>query len=153
MRNIRQNLFLAFVYNAIGIPIAAGVLYPWFGLRLSPEIAAAAMALSSLSVVSNANRLRRFGRRTKPRAQPQLVSTAPIVEVGSMPASPARATDPVCGMQVDPTTAVREYLDGAAHYFCSTACRDDFRAAHVVVAAAVAFGSGAASDASATPPH
>jgi len=53
MRNIRQNLFLAFVYNGVGIPVAAGILYPFFGLRLSPMLAAAAMALSSLSVVSN----------------------------------------------------------------------------------------------------
>ena len=58
MSNIRQNLFFAFVYNAAGIPIAAGVLYPTFGLLLSPIIAAAAMALSSVSVVSNALRLR-----------------------------------------------------------------------------------------------
>jgi Cu+-exporting ATPase len=58
MANIRQNLFLAFVYNAIGVPVAAGVLYPWFGLLLSPAIAAAAMALSSISVVGNALRLR-----------------------------------------------------------------------------------------------
>jgi Cu+-exporting ATPase len=57
MRNIRQNLAFAFAYNAIGIPVAAGVLYPAFGIRLSPVIAAAAMALSSLSVVGNANRL------------------------------------------------------------------------------------------------
>jgi Cu+-exporting ATPase len=60
MRNIRQNLFFAFVYNAAGVPIAAGVLYPAFGLLLSPMIAAAAMALSSVSVVGNALRLRRF---------------------------------------------------------------------------------------------
>jgi Cu+-exporting ATPase len=58
MRNIRQNLFLAFVYNSLGVPVAAGVLYPVFGLLLSPIIAAAAMSLSSLSVVSNALRLR-----------------------------------------------------------------------------------------------
>jgi len=59
MRNIRQNLFFAFVYNAAGVPIAAGVLYPVFGILLSPVIAAAAMALSSVSVVGNALRLRR----------------------------------------------------------------------------------------------
>jgi Cu+-exporting ATPase len=59
MRNIRQNLFFAFIYNAAGVPIAAGVLYPAFGLMLSPVIAAAAMALSSVSVVANALRLRR----------------------------------------------------------------------------------------------
>jgi Cu+-exporting ATPase len=59
MRNIRQNLFFAFIYNAAGVPIAAGVLYPAFGILLSPIIAAAAMALSSVSVVGNALRLRR----------------------------------------------------------------------------------------------
>ncbi|HWV43591.1 copper-translocating P-type ATPase, partial [Pseudorhodoplanes sp.] len=59
MRNIRQNLFFAFIYNAAGVPIAAGVLYPAFGLLLSPIVAAAAMALSSVSVVGNALRLRR----------------------------------------------------------------------------------------------
>ena len=59
MTNIRQNLFFAFVYNAAGVPIAAGVLYPVFGLLLSPVIAAAAMSLSSVSVVTNALRLRR----------------------------------------------------------------------------------------------
>jgi Cu+-exporting ATPase len=58
MRNIRQNLFFAFIYNAAGVPIAAGVLYPAFGLLLSPVIAAAAMALSSVSVIGNALRLR-----------------------------------------------------------------------------------------------
>jgi Cu+-exporting ATPase len=117
MRNIRQNLFLAFVYNAIGIPIAAGALYPLLGLRLSPEIAAAAMAISSLSVVSNANRLRRFRLRTKPVGPAPQLREAPVVELGSVaataPASPARVIDPVCGMEVDPPTAVREDFDGA----------------------------------------
>ena len=59
MRNIRQNLFFAFVYNVAGIPVAAGALYPLFGILLSPIIAAAAMALSSVSVIANAARLRR----------------------------------------------------------------------------------------------
>jgi Cu+-exporting ATPase len=61
MRNIRQNLFFAFVYNALGVPIAAGVLYPAFGILLSPIVAAAAMSLSSVSVIVNALRLRRAG--------------------------------------------------------------------------------------------
>jgi Cu+-exporting ATPase len=59
MRNMRQNLFFAFVYNAVGVPVAAGVLYPWFGVLLNPMIAAAAMSFSSVSVISNALRLRR----------------------------------------------------------------------------------------------
>ncbi|NLN38499.1 MAG: copper-transporting ATPase, partial [Smithella sp.] len=59
MRVIRQNLFWAFIYNIIGIPIAAGVLYPFFGILLNPAFAAAAMALSSVSVVSNSLRLKR----------------------------------------------------------------------------------------------
>jgi len=58
MHNIKQNLFFAFVYNALGVPIAAGVLYPFIGILLSPIIAAAAMSLSSVSVVGNALRLR-----------------------------------------------------------------------------------------------
>jgi Cu+-exporting ATPase len=61
MRNIRQNLFFSFVYNALGVPIAAGVLYPTLGLLLSPIIAAAAMSLSSVSVIGNALRLRAVG--------------------------------------------------------------------------------------------
>ena len=59
MKNIRQNLFFAFVYNVLGVPIAAGVLYPFFGLLLSPIIASAAMTLSSVTVIANALRLRR----------------------------------------------------------------------------------------------
>ena len=60
MTNIRQNLFLAFVYNALGVPVAAGILYPFFGLLISPIWASAAMTLSSVSVIANALRLRRF---------------------------------------------------------------------------------------------
>jgi len=59
MRNIRQNLFFAFIYNSLGVPVAAGILYPFFGILLSPMLAAAAMSFSSVSVISNALRLRR----------------------------------------------------------------------------------------------
>ncbi len=64
MRNAKQSLFGAFIYNALGIPIAAGVLYPMFGLLLSPLIAGGAMAASSVTVVTNANRLRFFKTRS-----------------------------------------------------------------------------------------
>ncbi len=113
MRNIRQNLFFALAYNAIGIPIAAGVLYPWLGIRLSPMIAAAAMALSSLSVVGNANRLRRYRTAPLPPAAGE-IDVQPQVEVGAeREASPDAETsppgdlavDPICGMQIDPATA------------------------------------------------
>ena len=60
MKNIRQNLFFAFVYNVLGVPVAAGVLYPVFGLLLSPMIASAAMTFSSVSVIGNALRLRKI---------------------------------------------------------------------------------------------
>ncbi|MBF6215604.1 MULTISPECIES: heavy metal translocating P-type ATPase [Nocardia] len=83
MRNIRQNLVLAFVYNTAGIPLAAGVLYPFTGWMLSPIIAAAAMALSSLSVVGNANRLRAF--------TPVPLPTTPV---GSIDARPVEVATP-----------------------------------------------------------
>lgn len=72
IRNIKQNLFWAFMYNSLGIPIAAGVLYPWFGLQLSPMLGAAAMSLSSFFVVTNALRLRRFKTPYKHDAKPDI---------------------------------------------------------------------------------
>jgi Cu+-exporting ATPase len=81
MRNIRQNLFFALAYNGIGIPVAAGILYPAFGIRLSPVIAAAAMAASSLSVVGNANRLRRYHPAPLPTAE--VADVEPQVQTGS----------------------------------------------------------------------
>jgi len=135
MRNIRQNLVFAFVYNGIGIPIAAGVLYPAFGLRLSPMIAAGAMAASSLSVVANANRLRSF----KPAAIPDNVrvpATDPVVVVGrdqekeqDMSENSPKVTDPVCGMSVDPNTAAASVEhEGVTYYFCGKGCAKSFRA-------------------------
>ena len=83
MGNIRQNLFFALIYNAVGIPLAAGILYPVLGLRLSPMIAAAAMALSSLSVVGNANRLNRYHIEPLPAAT-ELPMIEPVVESGAV---------------------------------------------------------------------
>ena len=128
MRNIRQNLFFAVVYNGVGIPVAAGALYPFFGLRLSPIIAAAAMAASSLSVVTNANRLRRWAPRPLPAEQPAAVE--PEVEVGGEqePAAHASATDPVCGMAEVGAGAITALdADGQTQYFCSQGCRDAYK--------------------------
>jgi Cu+-exporting ATPase len=143
MRNIRQNLVFALAYNGIGIPVAAGVLYPAFGLRLSPIIAAAAMAASSLSVVGNANRLRRYHPAPLRHAEmPAAVEPQVRVRSGaghdaagragvasghdgtaSGAAPGAAVTDPVCGMQVDPATAAGRRDSGAGPvYFCSTGC-------------------------------
>jgi len=143
MRNIRQNLLFAFGYNIVGIPLAAGVLYPAFGVLLSPMIAALAMALSSLSVVTNSSRLRRF--TPKPAAIAAVAPiTDPVVEIGNQkenednpmthhnePTSDdtTLVTDPVCGMTIDPKTAAatREH-EGVTFYFCSTRCADTFDA-------------------------
>jgi Cu+-exporting ATPase len=136
MRNIRQNLVLAFVYNAVGIPIAAGLLYPFTGWLLSPMIAAAAMAASSLSVVGNANRLRRWHARPLPAVGAP--ASEPLVETPDEDRetadSPVRQTesaveniDPVCGMTVDPATAAATTThDGRTYAFCSTGCHRAF---------------------------
>ncbi|MFI0928013.1 heavy metal translocating P-type ATPase [Streptomyces sp. NPDC021012] len=128
MRNIKQNLFFALVYNAVGIPLAAGVLYPLWGIRLSPIIAAAAMALSSLSVVTNASRLRRWHPAPLPEAggtpsQPEVGTATDTTRRQDGPDGHETAVDPVCGMEVDPATAP-EHRDGPAGtlHFCSTRC-------------------------------
>ncbi len=143
MRNIRQNLVFAFAYNIIGIPIAAGILYPFLGLRLSPMIAAAAMAMSSLSVVSNSNRLRGFKPNSIQRVPGGRSVAEPMVEVGSNAALPisqdaptgqgdemtdkTTAIDPVCKMTVDTATAeYRSFNSGQAYYFCSAGCKLSF---------------------------
>ena len=132
MRNIRQNLFFAFVYNALGIPVAAGALYAATGLLLNPMIAAAAMALSSLSVVANANRLRGY----RPRALPSEGTTADRVDVEvheheeRKEETMATVKDPVCGMEIDPATAAAsEEYEGTTYHFCSETCHQRFVAA------------------------
>jgi Cu+-exporting ATPase len=145
MRNVRQNLFFALAYNGIGIPVAAGILYPFFGIRLSPMIAAAAMALSSLSVVANANRLRRYHPAPLPpagqvRTEPQVETPGSHTgadQVGAVP-----VIDPVCGMTVDPATAAEHRGSGQdTVYFCSAGCAAAFDADPGHHAGAAATGS------------
>jgi Cu+-exporting ATPase len=133
MRNIRQNLFFAFIYNGLGIPIAAGILYPFLGVLLNPMIAAAAMAGSSLSVVLNANRLRTYRPGALPAAGPTAAGGTPRIEVSTHATQEetamANVTDPVCGMSIDPgKAAATEEYRGKRYFFCSTACRDQFKA-------------------------
>jgi Cu+-exporting ATPase len=133
MRNIRQNLGFAFLYNVAGIPVAAGLLYPLLGLLLNPMIAAAAMALSSLSVVLNANRLRSFEPRPLREASFAGGSAEVTVEVGmetsEEEAKMATVRDPVCGMDIDPATAAgSEEYEGSTYYFCSPGCHERFKA-------------------------
>ncbi|NYT12361.1 MAG: heavy metal translocating P-type ATPase [Methanomassiliicoccales archaeon] len=110
MTKIRQNLFWAFAYNSAGIPIAAGVLYPFFQILLSPIIAAAAMAMSSVSVVSNAALLRRYTPEIKGKRR-----------------SKKMAVDPVCKMDVDEDSAQwkSKYKD-KTYYFCAHGCKVKF---------------------------
>src|SRR5262249_49091331 len=129
MRNIRQNLFFALGSNSIGTPIAAGILSPFLGIRLSPIIAAAAMALSSLSVVGNANRLRRYHPAPLPaagndHAEPEIETSGSQTSGGKA----ARVTDPVCGMSVDPATALGRSAGEGAASFCSAGCAAAFDA-------------------------
>ncbi|MGH2683392.1 MAG: heavy metal translocating P-type ATPase [Actinomycetota bacterium] len=135
MRNIKQNLFFAFFYNAAGIPIAAGVLYPLIGLLLNPMIAAAAMALSSLSVVTNANRLRGFQVAPLPQRRMGVGEFPVQVEVGATSSESeeeeemATVRDPVCGMEVDPATAAASHeYEGSTYFFCSAGCHERFKA-------------------------
>ncbi len=131
MRNIRQNLFLAFIYNGAGIPIAAGVLYPVIGVQLSPMIAAAAMAASSLSVVGNASRLRRWHPHSIDTAKVP-AANEPTIETGADDTTAVAVddvTDPVCGMTVDPAraAATTEHA-GHTYHFCAQHCHDTFTA-------------------------
>lgn len=142
MRNIRQNLFFAFIYNGLGIPIAAGLLYPIFGWLLSPMIAAGVMAASSISVVLNALRLNTYQLPPSPAGSEPATVSRPRRGEGApaMPAPPTSdeedvmdqhheqmPTDPVCGMQVDPNHAAgtSEY-NGTVIYFCSPGCKQQF---------------------------
>ncbi|MFE1786868.1 heavy metal translocating P-type ATPase [Streptomyces sp. NPDC059525] len=146
MRNIKQNLFFALVYNAIGIPLAAGALYPLWGIRLSPIIAAGAMALSSLSVVTNASRLRRWHPTPLPHTTPARVhprvetpadqTPSPSHPMDTSPHAPRisarsaqQVVDPVCGMRIDPAGAAERRRTGTGEYFfCSTGCAAAFDA-------------------------
>ncbi|MFF4871463.1 heavy metal translocating P-type ATPase [Streptomyces sp. NPDC000961] len=150
MRNIKQNLFFALIYNAVGIPVAAGALYPLWGIRLSPIIAAAAMALSSLSVVTNSSRLRRWHPTpptetdTQPHGIEPQVETFHDRQVATSAAThnhqpdairhqddnSEEVVDPVCGMRIDPASAPeRRQTDTGTYYFCSTHCATTFDAA------------------------
>src|SRR5678810_1431246 len=82
MRNIRQNLFFAFIYNAAGVPIAAGILYPFFGVLLSPILAAAAMSVSSVSVIANSLRLRHAALGSGSIAPATARSSTPVATTG-----------------------------------------------------------------------
>ena len=133
MRNIRENLVFAFAYNIIGIPIAASLLYPFFGITLSPMIAAGAMALSSLSVTANANRLRTYQRPALATAGMAGSEDRTIIDLHiyepEKEEEMATEKDVVCGMEIDPNTAAAHMEHhGKTYYFCSNDCHDKFMA-------------------------
>jgi Cu+-exporting ATPase len=138
MRNIYQNLVFAFGYNSVGIPIAVGLLYPVFGILLSPMIAALAMALSSLSVVTNANRLRTYQRPALAQVragQPEVPTSVEVAPAGLLEETEGEGMasrtvkDVVCGMEIDPGNAAAtiDYQD-TTYYFCSQDCHENFMA-------------------------
>jgi Cu+-exporting ATPase len=125
IRNIKQNLFWAFAYNTVLIPVAAGVLFPFFGILLNPILAAGAMGLSSVTVVSNALRLRRF--------RPPMITAGEAMQPTAVPSHQQRkgvktmAIDPVCNMEVDEKKAAATYeYRGKKYYFCAVGCKERF---------------------------
>ena len=133
MRNIKENMVFAFAYNTLGIPIAAGLLYPFFDITLSPMIAAGAMALSSLSVTANANRLRTYKRPVLAAAGASGSKNQRIIDVQRFePAKEkdmATVKDVVCGMEIDPKAASSQMEHkGKTYRFCSNDCHTKFKA-------------------------
>jgi len=115
-RKMITNLFWAFIYNLIGIPIAAGILYYSTGFFLPPYIAAVFMASSSVSVVTNALFLKRY----EPKTPQQLEEERLLI-------SQEKVVDPVCGMEIDPRRALEHEYQGKIYHFCSSNCETHFK--------------------------
>jgi YHS domain-containing protein len=115
-RKMITNLFWAFIYNFIGIPIAAGILYYATGFFLPPYLAAVFMASSSVSVVTNALFLKRYEPRT-----PQQVEEEKLL------ISREKVIDPVCGMKIDPLKAIEYEYKGKIYHFCNPNCEAHFK--------------------------
>jgi len=115
-RKMLTNLFWAFIYNIIGIPIAAGILYYSTGFFLPPYLAAVFMASSSVSVVTNALFLKRY----EPKTPQQLEEERLLI-------SQEKVVDPVCGMEIDPRRALEHEYQGKIYHFCSSNCESHFK--------------------------
>jgi Cu+-exporting ATPase len=119
IRVIKENLAWAFGYNVLLIPVAAGVLYPIWGVLLSPILAGVAMAFSSVSVVTNSLRLKKF------RGEAEAVG--PRTALPDSKGGQAMAVDPVCKMTVEPArAAAQSTYRGQTYYFCAVGCKQQF---------------------------
>ncbi|MHA2281124.1 MAG: heavy metal translocating P-type ATPase [Promethearchaeota archaeon] len=114
-RKMITNLFWAFIYNIIGLPLAAGVLYGLFGLFLPPYLAAIFMATSSVSVVLNALLLKRY----EPKTPQQIAEEKLLIE--------EKVMDPICGMEIIPSRSIEYKYNGDKYYFCSASCEHEFK--------------------------
>jgi Cu+-exporting ATPase len=118
IRIIKENLVWAFGYNVVLIPVAAGALYPIWGVMLSPILAGAAMAFSSVSVVTNSLRLKKWRSEASAGTRAQLLSSR---------GDQAMAVDPVCKMTVEPAkAAAQSTYRGQTYYFCAVGCKQQF---------------------------
>ncbi|MFX1456414.1 MAG: heavy metal translocating P-type ATPase [Promethearchaeota archaeon] len=114
-KKMLTNLFWAFIYNIIGIPLAAGVLFSFTGIFLPPYLAAVFMATSSVSVVTNALFLKRF----EPKTEQQLEEEKLLIE--------EKVIDPICGMEIIPSRSIEYKYKGDKYYFCSASCEHEFK--------------------------
>ncbi len=127
MRKIRENLFWAFAYNAVLVPVAAGILYPFYQITVNPALAGLAMALSSVSVSANASLMKLYRPPLEYTKKMEMAKTKLKIEKIKVQKVVKMEIDPICKMEVNPENAkFKEEKDGQTYYFCSKQCHGTF---------------------------